>query len=86
VRRRLNLVQRVLLVVALGAALLAVDTAIAGNHSGWFGYAPNSGVSFDPEGLSPIFLLVVRILLISIWTATALWLLRTEGRDGSDEK
>ena len=80
-REKLSLAQRVVVVVALGAALLGVDSAIAGTDSGWFGYAPNTAVVVDPDGLSPAGRLAIRLLLVALWAGTSIWLLGAQQDD-----
>jgi hypothetical protein len=82
--RRLNLGQRIVLVIAWGAALHAVAAyVIDDRRGGWFGYAPNTQIVFDPGGLSSGMRTVIRIGLVLLWTAVALWLLTDSGdKDG----
>lgn len=75
--RTLNLGQRVILVVALGAVCVAVDGFVAPRSSGWFGYAPNTGVVFDPDAGGKLKVLGVRLALTLAWTSSSFFLLRS---------
>jgi hypothetical protein len=78
---RLNQAQRIVLVVALGAALATL--AITQNrlwgdlHGGWFAYAPNTGVIMDGSESWPTWrAAIVWLVAIVIWASASLWLLR----------
>lgn len=79
--------QRVVLVVALGVAVLAVGSFLTslgepGIRFGWTGYAPLSAPSLgQPEGLR----LVIWLALICLWAALSIRLLRPSGRDEEDD-
>jgi len=74
--RNLNLAQRVVLVVGLAALCVAIDGYFATRSSGWFGYAPNTDVVFEPDG-GKTRLLVVRAALAVAWAAAGLVILRS---------
>jgi hypothetical protein len=81
----LNHSQRVVLVVGLGAALLALRSwiihrydVIGGSEGAWFNYAPNSGVVGGPTfGRSPGSTFALTLVLAAVWIAASLWILRT---------
>ncbi len=75
--RNLNLWQRVVLVVALGAVCVAVDGFAAPRSSGWFGYAPNTGVVFDPDAGGKLKVLGLRLALTLAWATSSFFLLRS---------
>ena len=78
---RLGLAQRLVIVVGLGAALIAVGDFITGLGggfpSGWTGYAPmprmlvpfSTGMSAGPR-------LAVWLVLTALWVAVSLFILR----------
>jgi len=74
--RSLSLAQRVVLVVALGLALLAVDDYMTPWSSGWFGYAPNTSITYVPED-GRLGHLALRGLLIAVWAAISVFILRS---------
>lgn len=84
---RLNRAQRVVLVVALGAAMAVTGTYITtlGNfRTRWMAYAPLSESIYQPNlGLVPWLQLAVWFGLILIWTAASVRLLKDS--DPSDE-
>jgi hypothetical protein len=79
--RRMNRGQRVALLVALGSIALALDAALGPSMAdeGWFGYAPNTSIVYSPE--SPWLRFGVRFVLVSLWTAAAIALLRSTEDD-----
>jgi hypothetical protein len=74
--RNLNFAQRVVLVVALAAVCVAIDGYVASRSSAWFGYAPNTGAVFDPDG-GKAKVLGVRLALAVAWAAVSILLLRS---------
>ena len=78
----LNLAQRIVVVVALGAALRIVWACFASrfpDDGGWFNYVPGEaeGIMVDPyvsSGWNPIPVLLA-IVFISIWAGASVWLL-----------
>ena len=81
VMTRLNLAQRLVLVIGLGFGLAFFGewVTIQGTHSiGWVGYAPLSGATFTPlpGGLHEWVKLMIWLGLTIIWTSAALILLR----------
>ena len=73
----LNLGQRVILVVALGAVCVAVDGFATPRFSGWFAYAPNSGDVFDPDARAKLKVLGLRLALTFAWATSSFFLLRS---------
>lgn len=77
----LNSAQRVVIVVASGVALMALRARILSRAltSGWFNYAPNSGISISDSSLGwdENGVLVLTLLMVVAWVAFALWLLRS---------
>jgi hypothetical protein len=71
----LNRAQRVIIVVALGAIAVACDAAVGARTDGWFGYAPNTGIVYDPRP-SPLLRLGLRCVLAAVWAAISIVLLR----------
>lgn len=79
VLRRMSLPQRVVIVIALGLAMLATwvwwYSGMAPSGGGWFAYAPNTTETYfvvhvrQPEDLA------LPLALIGIWTGLSLWLL-----------
>jgi hypothetical protein len=82
---RLNLPQRVVVVVATGLALVAIRARVlgSGDTEGWFNYAPNSGFGVSPSvlGRTDDGVLVLTSLMVIAWLALALWLFRSGGRE-----
>ena len=77
--RRLNRSQRIVLVIGLAAACLAIDAAVGGPRGGWFGYAPQSSLAIVPgDGLSRQVRVALRIALTVAWTAASMWLLKSD--------
>ncbi len=82
--RNLSLAQRVVLVVALGLALLAVDDYTMPRSSGWFatasshelGYAPDTSITYVPED-GRLSHLALRVLLVAVWAAVSVFVLRS---------
>lgn len=84
--RSLNLGQRIVLVVALAAALRTVGTFMVNRRDGggWFSYAPLSDVPIYPaadSGWHPVQAAVLWIALIALWAAASVWLLGPPRRD-----
>ncbi len=83
---KLGKAQRVVVVVALGVAFLAVGSYLlsVGEHGiafGWTGYAPLSALDAGrPAWVS----LVVWLVLTCLWAAVSIWLLRPAVQDHSD--
>ena len=51
-RRRLTAGQRVILIIGLGITLLTIGRFVeraAAPEGGWFGYAPNTEMTFSPS-------------------------------------
>lgn len=85
---RLPFRQRVVLVVAIGAALFVLGRWITfrGRRvSGWFGYAPNTKVSYYPGGMRPGLALLVHLAFIVLWAVVAFRLLRSASSRPSAE-
>ena len=79
---RFNLAQRIVVVVALGVAVLAFGSWVTrlGRHaSGWVAYTPlsNSATVPDLGGLHSWVRLVIWLVLICAWAALSVGLLRT---------
>lgn len=75
--RNLNLAQRVVLVVALGAVCLAVDGFVATRPAGWFAYARNTGELSVAYGGGSLKVLGVRLALTLAWATSSFFLLRS---------
>ncbi len=82
---RLTLAQRIVLVVALAAALrlvgLYIVTGGANNPGGgWFGYAPaTESLLLRPVGTGSPGSLIVWLVLIALWAVVSVWLLGVGG-------
>jgi hypothetical protein len=64
------------LVISVGLACAAIDHFLTfSGASGWFGYAPDTSIAFEPPRSAGLVLLI-RTALITVWTLFALWLLR----------
>jgi hypothetical protein len=78
-RDRLTLAQRIVLVIAAGAAARVFQWWLLDNHgsdSGWFNYAPNSGLALSPtERFSPFIVAIGSLALLAGWATISLWLL-----------
>ena len=76
---RLGLAQRLVIVAGLGAALIAVGnfiTGLGGSYpTGWTGYAPLR-VLVPYAGMSAGPRLAVWLVLIALWAAVSLFILR----------
>ena len=84
--RTLNLAQRIVLVVALAAALRTVGiyTVSPRRGGGWFAYTPLSGESFLPvndSGWDPAQAAILWLVLIALWAMVSIWLLGPTRRD-----
>ena len=82
---KLSKAQRVVIVVALGAAFLAVGSYILslGEHGvafGWTGYAPLTAPAERPAWLD----LIVWLALTCLWALVSITLLRPSRHDGSE--
>jgi hypothetical protein len=75
---RLGFTQRVVAVVGLGAALLAIGSYITslGGPVGWVGYAPMRVPFAGFGGLSAGPRLAVWLVLTALWVAVSLFILR----------
>jgi hypothetical protein len=88
---RLNLSQRVVLVVGSGVAVYFLGAWITslGSHliTGWTGYAPLSS-AFVPYqgGLHPWVQLVIWLILVLVWTGSSLALLKSSTPRESDRR
>lgn len=85
--RSLTMAQRVVLVVALGAALFFVGAYLTGGThiaSGWTGYAPLQSLQRVPvvsrAGLSGVGSLLLWLVLVAAWAAGSVAMLRPTGR------
>jgi hypothetical protein len=73
--------QRTVIVVATGLTSAVMATTVNRHFSdsdgGWFAYAPNTGVTFDPSSTSAIWRgAAVWFGAIAVWAAISLWLYR----------
>jgi hypothetical protein len=77
---RLGFAQRLVIVVGIGAALIAVGDFITGLGggfpSGWTGYAPLQARLFVSPGMSAGPRLAVWLVLTALWVAVSLFVLR----------
>ena len=78
---RLNIPQRIVIVVGLGFALMVFgDWAMTwGTHSadfGWVGYAPLSNAIYAPGRLHPWVRMVIWLVLIAVWIVASVFVLR----------
>lgn len=81
----MNSGQKVIVCVALGAAIVVLGFAARAlwwepNQSGWYNYAPNSGVVFTGAGVDRASILgqvAAWIGLVLVWAAACLFVLRT---------
>jgi hypothetical protein len=95
-----NTAQRIVLVIALGIALVAIAGAVNllmldRVGPGWFAYAPNTGVTFSPSETDTYFAVAtdrsimeqagVWLLALATWAGASLWLLRTRPQGGPDD-
>jgi hypothetical protein len=81
---RMNLGQRIIVIVCLGIALTVAGSYIVDRgDTGWFGCAPLTGAVYEP-GPSPAIRLIVWLGLIAIWALASVVLLRSpRARGGS---
>jgi hypothetical protein len=81
VRAKLSLPQRIVVVVALGLAARVLDWWLLEEHgaqSGWFNYAPNSGLAYGPpERFSPLVVAVGSLILVTAWCTASIWVLHS---------
>jgi heme/copper-type cytochrome/quinol oxidase subunit 1 len=71
--------QRIVVVIGLGVALYFAGGYVTslGRPTGWFAYAPLSTATFAPPGrLSPLLQFVVWLILVVMWVAGSLLILR----------
>jgi hypothetical protein len=79
--RRLNLGQRIVLVVALGAVLRTVGSYTVNRRAAngdWFSYMPLTEAPYVPAldpGWHPIPAALLWIALILVWALASVWLL-----------
>lgn len=83
---RLNMPQRVVIVIALGLVLGALGrylTSLGGGfHMGWTAYSPLRAAGF---GMPPWLRLIIWLVLIILWALASIRMLRpSQGRSGSD--
>lgn len=85
----LSKAQRVVVVIALGLALVAIGTYLmtlgTGTAFGWYAYSPLTSTVRIPEaGLARWLRLIIWLALIGVWTVTAIRVLRqpADGRTG----
>jgi heme/copper-type cytochrome/quinol oxidase subunit 1 len=81
---RLNLAQRIILIVALGGGLLAFGrwaTTRGAVASGWVAYAPLSNNVTVPGGLHPWVRLVIWVALIVVWAVASMYVLPTRSQN-----
>jgi hypothetical protein len=80
----MNSGQKVIVCVALGAAVVVLGFGARAlwwepNQSGWYNYAPNSGVVFTGAGVDTASILrqvAVWIALVVAWAAACLFVVR----------
>ena len=91
--RRWNLFQKLAFLAGLGVTLHLLVLLIIGpdplgfSDSGWFNYAPNSGLAYGPAGGDRFTRLadtIIRIAGVTFWTVVAVWLL-ADGRRRDDD-
>jgi hypothetical protein len=73
--------QRTVIVIASGLALAlgaaTLNSLLAPADGGWFAYAPNTGVAFDPDPRTLIWReFGIWLGALAAWTGLALWLYR----------
>jgi hypothetical protein len=77
--------QRTVIVVATGLVLavlaVAINRDLSDADAGWFAYAPNTGVTFDPGSSSAIWReAAIWLGAIAAWSGISLWLYRRRPR------
>jgi hypothetical protein len=76
---RLTLPQRIVIVIALGVACVAVGTYISdlGTSAsvGWYAYAPLTN-SLPRASLHGWVIMLIRLALTGLWALTSIWVLR----------
>jgi hypothetical protein len=89
---RLNLDQRIIIVIALGGLMYWLGIWISSLNKptafGWVAYAPLSGSTFPPiGGLTPRWILLLWTGLTLVWAILSMVVLRSPRRDryGLDE-
>ena len=80
---RLNLAQRIVIVIGLAGLLHTIRDWIVNRpvQGGWFNYAPSSAMAFSPHGWSSStgdHLLTLAFVLV--WVLGSVWLLRSGPR------
>jgi hypothetical protein len=84
---RLNMAQRIVVVVALGLAFGAIGSYLdsLGNMgvTGWTGYAP---LTLPHTGLAGWLRLLIWLVLIGLWAAAATRVLRPAPEDAPEEQ
>ena len=96
---RWSTAQRVVVVVGWAGLLQAIwiwlrSDGLAytfGDDSGWFNYAPNSGVVFSGGGPSlwmtnPTLTMVTQIGFVVLWLVSSFWLLGIRPVDGTADR
>lgn len=88
-RDKLSLPQRVVVVVALGIAARILDRWLLeerGAQSGWFNYAPNSGLAYAPNGrFSPLVVSLGGLIIVAAWCAASVWVLHERPTDDAKD-
>jgi hypothetical protein len=85
---RLNLGQRVLIVITLGILLYLLGAWIAtlGNRFyGWVAYTPLTGASPSPSGLTGREMILVWAFLALVWCGLSLVVLRSPSRTRDED-
>jgi len=86
----LSKAQRIVVVVALGAAFLVLGRYLVslgrGSAFGWYAYSPLTSAVYRPRtGLRAWLRLIIWLVLIVLWALTSVRVLRPPSRDaGSD--
>ena len=76
--RNLGLPQRVVLVVALGLVCIAIDSYAHTRAGGWFAYTVGTQVYASND--NRLRQLVLRLVLVGLWTTGGVLLLRSPKR------
>ncbi len=84
--KALNLGQRIVLVIALAAALGTVGTYTVNGRGGggWFAYVPLTERAYHPMGDSgwhPVAAALLWLFLVAVWALVSVWLLGAPPRD-----
>jgi hypothetical protein len=77
--------QRTVIVVATGLALvvlaITINRHLSDMDAGWFAYAPNTGVTFEPSSSNEIWReAAIWLGAIAAWSGISLWLYRRPPR------